>query len=47
MLYQGDVTEITEAVQKAKAAGVDAVWPGCDLFPETPLKNIITLLGVE
>jgi uroporphyrinogen-III decarboxylase len=46
MLYQGDEAEITEAVQKAKAAGADAVWPGCDLFPETPLKNIRTLLGV-
>jgi uroporphyrinogen-III decarboxylase len=40
MLWQGNETQITEAVQAAKEAGVDAVWPGCDLVPQTSLENI-------
>lgn len=39
-LFQGDEAQITEAVRGAKEAGVDAVWPGCDLVPQTPLENI-------
>ncbi|NOH04464.1 MAG: hypothetical protein HND47_22090 [Chloroflexi bacterium] len=42
-LYRGDETQIREAAQRAKEAGVDAVWPGCDLVPQTPLKNIRVL----
>ena len=43
-LLQGDDADITEAVRKAKEAGVDAVWPGCDLVPSTPTQNIKTIL---
>jgi [methyl-Co(III) methanol-specific corrinoid protein]:coenzyme M methyltransferase len=43
-LLRGDDADITEAVQKAKETGVDAVWPGCDLVPSTPIKNIKTML---
>ena len=39
-LWQGNETQITEAVVRAKDAGVDAIWPGCDLVPETPIQNI-------
>ncbi len=39
-LYRGDEADITEAVTGAKEAGVDAVWPGCDLVPSTPIQNI-------
>jgi [methyl-Co(III) methanol-specific corrinoid protein]:coenzyme M methyltransferase len=39
-LWQGNETQITEAVVRAKDAGVNAVWPGCDLVPETPIQNI-------
>lgn len=39
-LFRGDVAQITEAVHGAKEAGVDAVWPGCDLVPQTPIENI-------
>jgi [methyl-Co(III) methanol-specific corrinoid protein]:coenzyme M methyltransferase len=39
-LYQGDKAEITEAVRRAKEAGVDAVWPGCDLVIQTSVGNI-------
>jgi MtaA/CmuA family methyltransferase len=43
-LWQGEETEITESVQAAKEAGVDAVWPGCDLVLQSPLENIRALL---
>jgi len=39
-LWQGNESEITEAVRRAKEAGVDAIWPGCDLVIQTPIKNI-------
>jgi [methyl-Co(III) methanol-specific corrinoid protein]:coenzyme M methyltransferase len=39
-LLRGDDVDITESIRKAKEAGVDAVWPGCDLVPSTPIQNI-------
>jgi len=45
-LWQGEDTKITEAVRGAKEAGVDAVWPGCDLVPQTPIQNIKAMLGI-
>ncbi|HAV77023.1 MAG TPA: hypothetical protein DCX53_06690 [Anaerolineae bacterium] len=42
-LLRGDEADITEAVQKAKEAGVDAVWPGCDLVPSMSIQNIRAL----
>jgi [methyl-Co(III) methanol-specific corrinoid protein]:coenzyme M methyltransferase len=43
-LQHGDEAAVTEAVRAAKEAGVDAVWPGCDLAVETPIRNIQSLL---
>jgi [methyl-Co(III) methanol-specific corrinoid protein]:coenzyme M methyltransferase len=43
-LWQGEETAISEAVQAAKEAGVDAIWPGCDLALQSPLGNIRALL---
>lgn len=39
-LFRGDKGQVAEAVVGAKEAGVDAVWPGCDLVPQTPIENI-------
>lgn len=39
-LWWGDEAEITKAVRAAKKAGVDAVWPGCDLAPQTSIENL-------
>jgi [methyl-Co(III) methanol-specific corrinoid protein]:coenzyme M methyltransferase len=44
-LYRGDEADITDAVHGAKEAGVDAVWPGCDLVPSTPVQNIRMMAG--
>jgi uroporphyrinogen-III decarboxylase len=43
-LWQGNEGLVAEAVQKAKEAGVDAVWPGCDLVIQTPIQNIKKIL---
>jgi len=40
ILARGDQAQIVEAVTKAKEAGVDAIWPGCDLVIQTPLNNL-------
>jgi len=42
-LYRGDSAQVREAVIRAKEAGVDAVWPGCDLVIQTPIQNIQTM----
>jgi uroporphyrinogen-III decarboxylase len=42
-LWQGNEVEIMQAVQGAKNAGVDAIWPGCDLTLQTPSENIKVL----
>lgn len=43
-LLEGDPARVVEAAQKAKEAGVDAVWPGCDLVPQTPVAHIRALM---
>ena len=43
-LWQGDEADITEAVHSAKEAGVDAIWPGCDVVPQTPIQNIKAMM---
>jgi [methyl-Co(III) methanol-specific corrinoid protein]:coenzyme M methyltransferase len=40
VLAGGTPHDIQNAVQSAISAGVDAVWPGCDLVPQTPIENI-------
>jgi [methyl-Co(III) methanol-specific corrinoid protein]:coenzyme M methyltransferase len=43
-LWQGDEAHIREAVRGAKEAGVDALWPGCDLVPMTPIQNLKAMM---
>ncbi len=40
-LWQGDEGSVAEAVQRSKEAGVDAVWPGCDMVIQMPVQNIV------
>ena len=44
VISQGTPDEITEAVASVVRSGADAVWPGCDLFLQTPLKNLRVLV---
>ena len=39
-LYQGDTAKVVSSVNNVKKAGLDAVWPGCDLIVKTPIQNI-------
>lgn len=39
-LWQGNESSVAEAVQRSKEAGVDAVWPGCDMVIQTSIQNI-------
>lgn len=39
-LWQGDESAVVEAVVGAREAGVDAIWPGCDLVISTPLRHV-------
>ncbi len=43
-LWKGDEAQVYESTQRAKEAGVDAVWPGCDLVPQTNIQNIAAML---
>lgn len=42
-LWRGDQTQVAEAVVRAREAGVDVVWPGCDLVVQSPIENIRAL----
>jgi [methyl-Co(III) methanol-specific corrinoid protein]:coenzyme M methyltransferase len=44
-LWQGDRANIMDSVHAAKEAGVDAIWPGCDLVPQTSMENIKAFLA--
>jgi [methyl-Co(III) methanol-specific corrinoid protein]:coenzyme M methyltransferase len=39
-LSLGAPTDIQNAVRSAIHAGVDAIWPGCDLVPQTSIENL-------
>lgn len=39
-LWLGNEYQIRDAVIKAKEASIDAIWPGCDLVPLSPIDNI-------
>ena len=43
-LWKGDEAEVAESTRRAKEAGVDAVWPGCDLVPSTPIRNVKAMM---
>jgi [methyl-Co(III) methanol-specific corrinoid protein]:coenzyme M methyltransferase len=45
VLAHGTPDETRLAVRAALEAGVDAVWPGCDVYPLTPLDNLRALLN--
>ena len=44
MLSQGTPQTVSDAVQQIATAGADALWPGCDLWPEIPAENFRALI---
>ena len=45
VLVLGKPSDIDEAVKEAIAKGVDAVWPGCDIWPTVPRENMEALMA--
>lgn len=44
VLAHGQEVDVFQAVDAALAAGANAIWPGCDLSPATPLNNLRALV---
>ena len=44
VLSQGTPEEVSAEVARIALAGADAVWPGCDLWPEIPDANFRALM---
>ena len=47
LISQGRPAEITEAVKSVVRSGADAVWPGCDLYLQTPIENLRALVSAS
>jgi [methyl-Co(III) methanol-specific corrinoid protein]:coenzyme M methyltransferase len=47
LISQGIPVQITEAVKGVVRSGADAVWPGCDLYLQTPLENLRALVNAS
>jgi [methyl-Co(III) methanol-specific corrinoid protein]:coenzyme M methyltransferase len=45
LLSHGTPEAIAAAIRELAAAGVDAFWPGCDLWPDIPEANFRALMG--
>jgi [methyl-Co(III) methanol-specific corrinoid protein]:coenzyme M methyltransferase len=43
-LSLGSESDVRQAVAASKEAGVDAVWPGCDLALRTPIQNLRAMI---
>lgn len=44
VVVAGKPEDVDKAVQQAIAGGVNAVWPGCDIFPTAPRENMNALM---
>ncbi len=45
VLAAGKPEDVDTAVKEAIANGVDAVWPGCDIWPTAPKENMEALIA--
>ncbi|HBY94209.1 MAG: hypothetical protein M5U01_01850 [Ardenticatenaceae bacterium] len=44
VLADGTPETVAATVRAIAAAGADAIWPGCDLWPEVPAENMSSLV---
>jgi [methyl-Co(III) methanol-specific corrinoid protein]:coenzyme M methyltransferase len=44
VLVNGTPDTVRDTVAQAITAGVDAIWPGCDLWPDVPPENLHALV---
>ncbi len=45
VMVLGKPDDIDKAVKEAVADGVDAIWPGCDIWPTVPQANMAALMA--
>ena len=45
VMVLGKPEDVDNAVKEAIANGVDAIWPGCDIWPTVPRENMEALLA--
>jgi [methyl-Co(III) methanol-specific corrinoid protein]:coenzyme M methyltransferase len=45
LLVHGTPAQVTQAVEEALEAGVDAVWPSCDIWPEAKVENLDAMVA--
>ena len=45
VMVSGGPNDVDKAVKEAIANGVNAVWPGCDIWPTAPQENMRTLIA--
>ena len=45
VLSQGNPDDVEKAVQEAVDRGVNAIWPGCDIWPVVPKENMEALMA--
>jgi [methyl-Co(III) methanol-specific corrinoid protein]:coenzyme M methyltransferase len=45
ILVQGTPGQVEQAVKEAIDAGVNAIWPGCDIWPTAPKENMKAMMA--
>lgn len=45
VIVTGTPDDVDNAVKEAVANGVNAIWPGCDIFPTAPRENMEALMA--
>jgi len=45
VIVTGKPDDVDTAVKEAVANGVNAIWPGCDIFPTAPKENMAALMA--
>ncbi len=45
VLSQGKPDDVDQAVKEAIETGVNAIWPGCDIWPMAPKENMEALMA--
>ena len=45
VLSQGKPDDVDKAVKEAVDRGVNAIWPGCDMWPIVPKENMEALVA--
>lgn len=45
VMVEGNPDDVDKAVKEAIANGVNAIWPGCDIWPTVPRENMEALMA--